>query len=276
LDCSGVILTDQMKRFLIEIIATKSDYFSTNTVLGFLLKIEVSINYENRIILGRNTQNALDQAANDNDLEELINGQEEFLIKLNEFSKQAIILIRLTGIFPYFSSDIGDDLNLISEVNNDTLYDLALKLQGSLKSQNSDLDFSDLGFSYVYMKQVFELLLPDVSTSSRESMIRRAKTRLFTIQRHSVEMGIENKSGKTIESGLDKAIESTLEIGIRIEMKSSSQAKINQDVKRFVKLYGIDGLISFSLINQSPFCKIEPLYPNLNNFILRINTSALL
>jgi hypothetical protein len=145
-----------------------------------------------------------------------------------------------------------------------------LKLQGSLRSQNSDLDFSDLDFSDVYMKQVFELLFPNLSTTH----LLRAKAR-FT-QTYSIETRRESGLGKSIKNELDKVIENKLESGIEIETESSSQTEIHQDVKRFVKLYGIHGLISFSLINQSRFCKIEPLYPNLNNFILRINTSALL
>jgi len=272
-DCSGVILTDQMKRFLIEIIATKSDNFSIDRVLEFLLKIEVSIDYEDRITLERNKQNALDQAPNDNDLEELINAQDDFVLKLNEFYNNAMILINLIGIYPFSYGDMDDDLNQINEVNNDNFYNPVLKLQDSFKSQNSDLDFSDLGFSDVYMKQVLELLLP---TFSRESLTRRVKTRLVRLKRYSIEMGIENKLGKIIENERDKAMESKLEEKIEIETESSSQAEIHQDVKRFVELYGTNGVISFSFINQLPFCKIEPLYPNLNNFILRINTSALL
>lgn len=255
-DCSGVILTDQMKRFLIEIIASKSDHFSIHEVLDFLLKIEVSIDYEDRITLQRNKQSSLVQVPNDNNLEELINAQEDFVLKLNEFSN----VIRSIGIYPFSYRDIDVDLIKISEPNNE----LFLKLQ-------------NLGFSDSYIKQVLELLLLDLSTSSREYFISRNQARLIIrSQRYSIEMGIENKLGKIIENELDKAIENKLEEKIEIETESSSKAEIHRDVKRFVELYGINGVISFSFINQSPFCKIEPLYPNLNNFILRINTSALL
>ncbi|CBN57514.1 MULTISPECIES: NACHT domain-containing protein [Kamptonema] len=259
-DCSGVILTDQMKRFLIEIIATKSDNFSIDRVLEFLLKIEVSIDYEDRITLERNKQNAIDKVPNDNDLEELINAQKDFLIKLNEFSNDAMILIRLIEIYPFSYRDIDEVSMKISGVNDE----LFLKLQ-------------NLGFSNSYIKQVLELLLPDLFNSSREYFIRRDKTRLIIrSQIYSIEMGIENKLGKIIENEPDKAIENKLEEKIEIETESSSRAEIHRDVKRFVELYGINGVISFSFINQLPFCKIEPLYPSLNNFSLRINTSALL
>jgi hypothetical protein len=241
--CSGVILTDQMKRFLIEIIATESDNLSIDEALEFFLKIEVYIDYEDRIILERNKQNALDQAPNADDLEELINSQDDFVVKLNKFYNDAMILIHFSGI----------NLLLSRDIDNGIKDELFLKLQSS-----------DLGFSDSYIKQVLELLLPDLS-NSRESFIR-AKTRLNGLRKYYIEQLI----GKTIEIGLDKEIENRLESRIGIEKKSSSQAKIHQDVKRFVKLYGIHGLISFSLINQSSFCKIEPLYPNFNSFVLRL------
>ena len=241
--CSGVILTDQMKRFLIEIIATESDNLSIDGALEFFLKIEVYIDYEDRIILERNKQNALDQAPNADDLEELINSQDDFVVKLNKFYNDAMILIHFSGI----------NLLLSRDIDNGIKDELFLKLQSS-----------DLGFSDSYIKQVLELLLPDLS-NSRESFIR-AKTRLNGLRKYYIEQLI----GKTIEIGLDKEIENRLESRIGIEKKSSSQAKIHQDVKRFVKLYGIHGLISFSLINQSSFCKIEPLYPNFNSFVLRL------
>ena len=264
-DCTGVILTDQMKRFLIEIIATKSDHFSIDRALEFLLKIEISIDYEDKITLERNKQNALNQVPDDNELEELTNAQEDFLIKLNEFSKQAMILIHLITESPYSHGDMVDDLKQISEINNNEFF---LKLR---------LRRLDLGFSDTYMKQVFELLVVDLSKNTPLITMPKA---ISILQKSSIEVGRENELGEII--ALYKEITNRLlEKGIEtkssspIETQSSSLAEIDQDIKRFVELYGINGVISFSFINQSPFCKIEPLYPNFSNFILRINTSAL-
>ena len=281
--CSGVILTDQMKRFLIEIIATKSDHFSIGRVLEFLLEIEVFIDYEDRITLERNKKNALDQVLNDNDLEELINGQDDFLLKLNDFSKATILICSIAKPL-YVYDDMDDDLNKISEANNNEFYELFLKSQSFLKSQGSDL-----GFSYTYMKQVFDLLLADSSTNTKNIKNIKFITLAEVIslsQKYSISLGRENEAiiklykKIIIESGLEKRIEIN---GIEIETESGSQpeidqdiTEIDQDIKRFVELYGINGVISFSFINQLPFCKIEPLYPSLNNFSLRINTSALL
>jgi hypothetical protein len=264
-DCSGFILTDQMKRFLIEIIAAKSDHFSIDTVLEFLLKIEVSIDYEDRITLQRNKQNSLAQVPNDNNLEELINAQEDFLLKLNEFSEILIYLITESPYF-HFRGDMVDDLKQkISEINNT---EFLLKLQ---------LRRLDLVISDTYMKQVFELLIVDLSKNTPLITMPKA---ISILQKSSIEVGRENELGEII--ALYKEITNRLlEKGIEtkssspIETQSSSLAEIDQDIKRFVELYGINGVISFSFINQSPFCKIEPLYPNFSNFILRINTSAL-
>jgi hypothetical protein len=53
------------------------------------------------------------------------------------------------------------------------------------------------------------------------------------------------------------------------ELRNLSQPeRVHPDVRRFIELHGVLGLVSYHLINSSEFCSIRPKLPGLDQFEL--------
>lgn len=266
IDCSGIILTDQMKQFLIERISTNVDnvaiHMDLNRALKFLFAAEVFVDFLDKSNLEKNGDSITHQLTTDNELDGVTSSKQDFLDQLNKTSRHIFFLYHILPVFPPFPRAIAryEDFGLLGGLDSDRLIEFVESLNGIQISQESGPDRLVIDPSDSYIKNLFYL----ISMNLHERDFAPTVSQFRRLQRYPI--------GPRITLGNIKYIE--FQGGEEIREEVGSQTEIHHDVRRFIGLHGIRGLISYYLINQSSFCTIEPVLPSLNQFALRLKLEA--
>lgn len=255
IDCSGVVLTDQMKSFLIERISLKSENRAFNKALQFLFRAEVFVDFDDRPTLERNDSSNVNHIIASDDFEGA-SSCADFLASLHQTSKHVFFLYQMNHIHSLFPRALEDDPSQLNAIDGGDLLDFLMSVKGIQIKQESGIDYLSFDPSDAYINHIAELVSPRFSKDTYVPTVHR----LRILQQYSIE----------VRNALQAVTDSNSQSEGQAQRESSLPTELHHGVKRFIDIYGIRGLISYYLINKSNCCAIEPKLPSLHQFSFRL------
>jgi len=256
-NCSGIILSDQMKSFLIEQIVPENISLDLKQVFGFLSKNEMFVTYVDSIgascAKGSSLNNTTIGLGSANHTTEI----EAFLENLDYTSRYVYLLtksfsIDLTSNTP---TSISLPEGLVEEMSDELVTKaIEAKVLNALEDN-------------AYVREILELVLP---IKCEFYSVDRSKTILVRLP--DDKMLIYDARFK-VRSSVTKAstyamLYFSLFNGNDEQSNASQPESVHPGVRRFIDLYGVLGLVSYHLINRSESCSIRPKFPELDQFEL--------
>ena len=268
IDCCGISLTDQMKSFLIERILPEDVNRDLQTAFKFLLKNEVYVNYEEKIPSDIAKDSNIDADFSDNENGDVSSSIKAFLENLHTASFCAVLFSG--GYLP----------QIIDLMKNDKYRRLREEFVISLTVEGSDISLTDEGLdiSVKFNEQDISVTIKLENNAFIRELLELAFRSLppLTYDANVHILGHDFLAARSRSLFIDSQKVSTVSIGSTKEKKalvsySLLPSKMHEDVKRFIKIYGTQGLTSYYLINNSGLCVIRPKLPSLDQFELILN-----
>jgi hypothetical protein len=239
-NCSGIILSDQMKSFLIEQIVPESISLDLEQAFRFLSRNEVFVTYVDSNGASCAEGSRLDQATIGLGSENHTTEIKAFLENLDYTSR---FLFFYSKRFPIDLAPIKLPIRLYEGLQEKISVELATEAVAAIDSSALE--------DNAYVREIFELVCGverDYIIGSRILVKRSAKKMYIYDQRFMLYL-------QSID-GID-------------ELRGLSQPeRVHPDVRRFIELHGVLGLVSYHLINSSEYCSIRPKLPGLDQFEL--------
>lgn len=246
-NCKGIILSDQMKSFLIEQIVPESISLELKQAFRFLSRNEVFVTYVDSNGASCAEGNSLDQTTiglgSVNHTTEI----EAFLKNLDYTSRYIYVVsqrysIGLEAIKPSIRLSEGLQEKLSVKLTTDAAAD-----SNALEANAYEIEIFDL----------LGTIEAEYRFASRTLTERLARERYIYDARFDIRE--IPRAAWTFFPLFD---------GIH-ELRSLSQPqRLHPEVRRFIELHGVLGLVSYHLINTSEFCSIRPKLPGLDQFEL--------
>jgi hypothetical protein len=250
INCNGIILTDQMKDFLIERILPEGNNQSINAALRDMLKNEVFVSHgEGSSHVSVRSSN-IDQVILNNESVDCSSEQDAFINNLDYASicvcfyvarlqkrmpLPAVIDDQISGLRDIIDSALMDENDTIPNISNPYLVEI-LKLAFPILALTPDKlarKFSDATKRQPYM--LYRMIIDEMSVSATA----------FTHYFNSTAVVLEN---------------------VR------PPKEIHQGVKRFINLYRAAGLLIYYIVNNSGLCTLKPRLSSLHRFELIIKS----
>jgi hypothetical protein len=255
-NCSGIILSDQMKSFLIEQIVPENISLALKRAFRFLSRNEVVVTYSDSIGASCAEGNSLDQTTIDI-------GSVKHTTEIDAFLEN----LDYTSRYIYHVSRFPVDLGPIK--SSITLEHEGLQKRISVKWTPEAVAASIALEDNAYVREIFELvrsiepesIFASNLLSGRNLVKRLAKEEYVYDARFDIRDISSQIPGAAMQyfqsfDGID-------------ELRNLSQPeRVHPDVRRFIELHGTLGLVSYHLINSSEFCSIRPRLPGLDQFEL--------
>jgi hypothetical protein len=257
-NCSGIILSDQMKSFLIEQIVPESISLDLKRAFRFLSRNEVFVTYVDSNGASCAEGNSLDQTTTGLGLVNHTTEIEAFLENLDYTSRYIYLA---SNRFP---KDYAPTISLIKfhEGLQENKASVKLAIEAGLAADSSAMEINWEVNAYV--REIVELVCsiePEYTFASR-TLAKRLTRETYS---YDARFDIRDSSSK-IPSAAVLCFHLLDGMG---ELRSLSQPeRVHQDVRRFIELHGVLGLVSYHLINTSEFCSIRPKLPGLDQFEL--------
>jgi hypothetical protein len=248
-DCSGIILSDQMKNFLIERILPEGVSQPLLNSFQFLLRNEVYTIYADRPVSDGDEVGNRYHTSLDSELDGDPPSKDTFLGNL-DYASQCIYL---------FSRQLWSD-------------SFAVNADGQLKDSRETLGFLLPSIEEdkatrpgnEYYREILEHVFPSKEFLFGGDKVIRA-----------VVSGGDGSKSILVYRELFGNEENTTRLSVDYPQDSfkvlsllNPPKEIHKDVRRFIELYGAQGLICYYVINSSGFCQIKPTLPNLDQFEL--------
>jgi len=275
-NCSGIILSDQMKSFLIEQIIPENISMDLKQAFGFLSKNEMFVTYADSIDASCAKGSSLDKTTIGFDSANHTTEIEAFLENLDYASHYIYLLSKS------FSIDLTSNkptlillLKGLEEKLNDELWTDAI--ESEILPALEDLE--DLETN-AYVREIFELVLPikdecysvdgsEIRVTLPDDDIEMERLGMPSIKHvfifHSPHFKARNPVTKVSTSALHYF---SLLNGHDELSNASKPESVHPGVRRFIELYGVLGLVYYHLINSSVSCSIRPKFPGLDQFEL--------
>ncbi len=254
--CCGISLTDQMKSFLIERILPEDANRDLQTAFKFLLKNEVYVNYEERIPPDVPKDSNIDADFSDNENGDVSSSIKSFLKNLDYASFYADLFSGGSSLPP-----------IIDLMKNDRFRGLREELVISLTDKGSDISLLDKELDSIvavkldntFIRELLDLAFHSLSPLPYDRYVHIVGRHFLAARSRSLYIDLQKVSTVSFDSTKDEN---------DLFSYSSLPSKIHEDVRRFIKIYGTQGLTSYYLINSSGLCLIRPMLPSLDQFEL--------
>jgi hypothetical protein len=255
-DCSGIILSDQMKSFLIEQIVPESISLDLKEAFEFLSGNEVFVTYVDSNGASCAEGNSLDQTTISLGSIHHTTEIEAFLENLDYTSRY---LYRLSQTFAFgpFQSSVKENeglqatkiFELVAEAD---AYLYPLKVSG-------------------YVREIIKLVSP-IEPEYEIAIDTDYRISGMTLVKHLAKEMYNNLSSidiRDISSQSPGDVVRYFQSVADDELRNIRQPEtVHPDVRRFIELHGLLGLISYYQINSSELCSIRPKLPRLDQFEL--------
>jgi hypothetical protein len=247
-NCSGIILSDQMKSFLLEQIVPESISLDLNQAFKILSRNEVFVTYVDSNGAPCAEGNSLEQTTISPGSVYHTSEIKAFLENLDYASRLIYLVLN------YFSSKVASfKLNKGSNVT----------IRAKWASQVTPADFTRLENDFV--SEITELVWPMIVREygfGGRALVKSLVGNMYTYNPRLTTRDISSRIP-------DVAMLYVQPFDTIDELRSLSQPKrVHPDVRRFIELHGALGLKYYHLINSSEFFSIRPKLPGLDQFEL--------
>ncbi len=258
-NCSGIILSDQMKSFLFEQIVPENISLDLKQAFRFLSRNEVFVTYGEYEDPSCTDGNSLVQV---NTIPCTANEPTETQVFLENLDHTSHCIYLLSKKFPIVHAPYNARIMLYKDLHEKITTELPLEV---------------VAFAYcnglegsTYLKEIFDLLYPTgpeyIIAPSRSLATPLVKEKYI----YKKALDILDISSQNPSSALLRAALNNLDSfdGIDELKNIRHPERVHPDVRRFIELHGAVGLISYHQINSSEYCSIRPKLPGLEQFEL--------